>query len=103
MSAKRINFGSEFGKRFSPMSLLVISRCFFDLGLKYYVFWSVLQYDTVHLLTAATQSRKASMSTISFTASVVKTNGESSWTQTESSIRIPIPLKCAGHRSSSGT
>jgi len=41
----------------------------------------------------------ASMSTTSLTASVVRTNGPSSCTHTLSSIRIPIPLKCSGHRS----
>jgi hypothetical protein len=38
-------------------------------------------------------SRNASISTTSLTASVVNINGESSRTQTLSSIRIPIPLK----------
>lgn len=39
----------------------------------------------------------------SFTASVVNIKGSRSCTHTLSSMRIPIPLKCLGHRCSSGT
>lgn len=45
----------------------------------------------------------ASISTTSFTASVVNTNGPSSCTTILSSIRIPIPRKASGQRSSLGT
>lgn len=49
-------------------------------------------------------SLNASISTISFTASTLNMTcfPLSSPTATQSSIRIPIPLKCFGHLSSSG-
>lgn len=47
--------------------------------------------------------RRASISATSLTASVVRFRGVSSKTHTLSSMRMPMPLKCAGHLSSFAT
>jgi hypothetical protein len=55
------------------------------------------------LASTATLNALAGENFTSLTASVVKTKTLFSLTHTLSSIRIPIPLKCSGHRSSWGT
>ena len=46
---------------------------------------------------------KSSISSTSFAASLVSTSGRSFPTHTLSSIRMPMPRKCSGHRSSLST
>lgn len=61
------------------------------------------RYMVVIVRRRGRQDRSASMSSTSLTASVDRTNGDSSSTHMLSSMRMPMPRKCLGQRSSSGT